>query len=134
MGSQVRDISALEGAPLSQLDLTRCSQISDFSVLKTLSSVSDLKVGHTQLKDLSVINGEPLRLLDIAGLSITDLSPLAGMNLQSLNLSKTPVKDLTPIVGMPLTRLSPPPKDQLTTDSLKLIEQLQKQGCSITWE
>ena len=63
-----------------------------------------------------------------------DVTPLKGMPLQSLNFAGTKVTDLTSLRGMKLREFHPPPKDQLTPDSLKLIEEWRQDGCQVIGE
>jgi hypothetical protein len=39
-----------------------------------------------------------------------------------------PIRDLTPIEGLPLRILSPPTKENLTPESLKILDAFQKAG------
>ncbi|MFC1806671.1 hypothetical protein ACFL09_06815, partial [Planctomycetota bacterium] len=60
--------------------------------------------------------------------------PLRGAPLGRLELPSTAVRDLTPVAGMKLKEFVPPPRKQLTPESLKVIEDLEKQGCQVTWQ
>ena len=55
--------------------------------------------------DLSVLDGLPVKELDLANMEVGDLSPLSDLRLSSLSLRGAPVEDLTPLSGLPLKNL-----------------------------
>jgi Protein kinase domain len=61
--------------------------------------------GHTEIADISALEGMPFAVLNLAGTQIADLAPLHGMPLEALNLERTPVADLAPLAGMRLATL-----------------------------
>jgi hypothetical protein len=67
------------------------------------------------------------------GVGPRDLRPLRGMPLEVLDLRATPGNDLTPLAGMTLKEFWPPPRKQLTAESLKVVEELERQGCKVNW-
>ena len=79
----IHDLSLIKGAPLSELWLVSCPQVSD----------------------LTPIHGMPLEVLNVCFSSVTDLSPLRGMPLTRLFLSGTNITDLSPLEGLPLKDL-----------------------------
>ncbi|MCJ8331485.1 MAG: hypothetical protein MJH11_16100 [Lentisphaeria bacterium] len=113
-GLPLRDISALQGIPLIKLDLF-----------------------HTEIKDLSVLNGMSLKYLNLGSRkptafkggmvysgpaymrpNITDISPLRGMPLERLIIYSSSLKDISSLKGMPLKYLD------LYSPSLKDISSL----------
>jgi internalin A len=60
----------------------------------------------TAVRDLSPMEGLPLRQLFLEETQVADLSPLAGMPLEQLYLSDTQVADLSPLAGMSLKELN----------------------------
>ena len=77
----------------------------DFSVLQG-QPVSVLDLSNTGIADLSSLAGLPLKELKLNGAGATDLSPLRGMPLEHLDLAHMPVTDLSPLRGMKLQWLS----------------------------
>jgi hypothetical protein len=84
----VRDLSPLQGMPLTSLEL-----------------------GETRVQDLSPLKGMPMTHLDLCNTRVQDLSPLKGMPLTQLHLIGCGgVKDLSPLEGMKLTDIHLPPE------------------------
>jgi eukaryotic-like serine/threonine-protein kinase len=105
---EVTLLDALEGMPLTELDLTRCDGVQDLSPLRGMPLSSLCLQGCNKVRDLLPLRGMPLSALDLGGcIAVNDLSPLQGMRLTSLNFAVCPlVRDLTPLQGMRLTSLS----------------------------
>jgi serine/threonine protein kinase len=106
-GAQVRDLSPLQGMPLSELYLNACHQVRDLTPLEGMKLVR-LDLGACDaVRDLTPLHGMPLTSLSLWGCgSVRDLTPLEGLKLTSLNLAHCKlVRDITPLVGMPLTFL-----------------------------
>ena len=84
-GNGIRDLSALAGAPLENLD-----------------------IGNNAVTDLSPLRGCPLKTLTVNSSPIRDLEPLRGLPLEGLNIDNcTALKDFTPLLELPqLKRLS----------------------------
>jgi tetratricopeptide (TPR) repeat protein len=61
--------------------------------------------GHSEIADISALEGMPFAVLSLAGTQVADLAPLHGMPLESLNLERTPVAELAPLAGMHLISL-----------------------------
>jgi internalin A len=90
---------------LQQLDLSECSQLSDFSLLANLTSLQELHLsGCSQLSDFSPLaNLTSLQGLNLSGCSqLSDLSPLANLtSLQGLNLYECRrLSDLLPLANL----------------------------------
>ncbi|HUT35828.1 MAG TPA: tetratricopeptide repeat protein, partial [Planctomycetota bacterium] len=150
---KISDISPLKGMPLAELAI-QSRGVTDLSPLAGMSlarlsvkgtSVTDLRPlrgmplwhlrcsGCSALKDLNALRGLPLKELFCENTGVTNLEPLRGMPLLKLVAFGTGVKDLTPLAGLKLKEFSPPSKRQLTAESLKVVEELEKQGCKINW-
>lgn len=99
------DISALEGVPLTSLDLS-ATAVADIAPLKGMP-LAELKIGETSVTDISPLQGMPLRVLYLpAGAPIRSLAPLAGAPLEHLNARSVQIDDLSPLAGMPLRSLT----------------------------
>ena len=87
---QVRDLTPLQGMPLTRLNLDGCP-----------------------LRDLTPLKGMPLTTLYLSGcFQVSDLTPLHGMPLTKLDLSGCDqVRDLTPLEAMNLTEVLFTPKN-----------------------
>jgi Flp pilus assembly protein TadD len=158
-GTFVTDLSPLKGMPLRRLVCWQSMghrRVRDLGPLTGLP-IEELNVQGTYVTDISPLRGMPLKALDCSGsfesgvsdlgplsgmrleslkareTSVTDLTPLKGMPLQMLDLAKSKAADLRPLAGMTLKEFWPPAKKQLTPESLKVVEELEKQGCKINW-
>ena len=120
-GCPLTDISPLQGMPLHTLDMMQCEGVKNFhpltgAPLKTLSAanttvpdlsfLTDAPLEFLMIQgpftDLSVLQGKPLRHLELLADRLTDLSPLRGLPLESLRIVSCPlVRDLTPLLGLP---------------------------------
>ena len=127
----ISDFGPLKGMPLDSLVL-RGPDLTDLRQLVGLQ-LTKLLVSDARISDISPLKGMPLKELSLWENPIGNLSALAGMRLESVGLGKTNVTDLTPLRGMPLRELRPPAKRQLTAESLKVVEELEKQGCKVHW-
>ncbi|MEM7533224.1 MAG: leucine-rich repeat domain-containing protein [Chloroflexota bacterium] len=78
------------------------TQVSDVSVLASLSNLQHLSLWNTQVNDLSVLAGlTNLQQLDLSNTQVQDISALASlMNLQRLNLSSTQVSSLSALADL----------------------------------
>jgi tetratricopeptide (TPR) repeat protein len=96
-GGKVYSLDALQGMPLTSLDLT-AMDVPDLSPLQGMK----LKVFAVTgvYTDLSPLVGMPLREVRVGSARVSDLSPLKGMELSKLDIVGTAVKDLEPIRGM----------------------------------
>lgn len=129
--TRIRDLTPLQGMQLRELDLTYAPfGISDLEPLRgmALEKLNISKLPSSVFRDLSVLEGMPLRWLDASGqrglldisslagmplkwlrlvgcLSLRDISPLKGMELEYLSLRVTAVTDISPLKGMKLEHL-----------------------------
>ncbi len=78
--------------------------LGDLSVLQG-QRISVLSLAGTDITDLRPIAGLPLKELNLQGTKVTDLSPLHGMPLEILDFRRCPVTDFSPLKGMKLRRL-----------------------------
>ncbi|MEO1999245.1 MAG: leucine-rich repeat domain-containing protein [Planctomycetaceae bacterium] len=101
--SGVKDISALAGLGLRELDLGGVP-VSNIDVLKDMP-LENLILEDTQVADLSILRGMPLQELMLQNTKVSDLEPLAGMKLSKLNLMNTPVSDIEIVKTFPLNTL-----------------------------
>jgi hypothetical protein len=87
-----------------ELDLSG-SEISDLTLLYGMP-LKALNISDTPVTDLSpLMHMHGLNKLDISGTYVSDLAPLAELPLTSLNLSLTPVSDLEPLANTPIQNL-----------------------------
>jgi Leucine-rich repeat (LRR) protein len=74
----------------------------------------DADFERTGIRGLKLLQGAPISMLRIGGTQVTDLSPLRDMSLTHLAIYNTQVADIGPLQGMPLVQLhasSTPVKD-----------------------
>jgi serine/threonine protein kinase/Leucine-rich repeat (LRR) protein len=103
--TKIIDLAPLSGMNLGSLDLTGCSQITNFAPLRDFHSLTSLRVSRTKIEHLSPLRGLPLDELQLDGTTIYELSALRGLKLTRLSLRDTRASDLAPLSGMPLTFL-----------------------------
>ena len=104
--TQVRDLAALQGMPLSNLNLSGCSQLTSIEPLADLP-LKTLNLSRTPLSDFTPLQKLPtLEELDLAGTEVSDLKPLAVLALKKLSLHRCPVIDVTPLQNLPLEELN----------------------------
>ncbi len=103
-GRQIRDLSALQGLPLSRLHLAG-TPIRDLETLAGMPLI-ELRLGGCKgVETIAPLRDAPLAILDLAGTAVTDLSPLKGMPLRELTLDCLPVRDLASLQGLALEYL-----------------------------
>lgn len=101
-GTQVSDLTLLSTlTSLQELNLLG-TQVSDLSPLKNLTSLETLTLSGTQTHDLKPLgNLTNLNRLFLSLAPVRDLTPLSTLtNLGLLNLNRTPVSDLTPLKSL----------------------------------
>ncbi|MCE9614725.1 MAG: protein kinase [Lentisphaerae bacterium] len=101
--SGVTDLEPLRGMPLATLDLAR-GHVADLAPLAG-APLRELRLEATPVRDLTPLRGAPLRYLDIGHTAVTDLTPLQGMPLEELHMNCTHVWNLAPLAGLPLRRI-----------------------------
>ena len=72
------------------------------------ASLSDLNIflAETSLKDISALEGMPLKSIDLGTTTVSDISVLKGMPLEVVWLYRTNVSNITVLEGMSLKQLS----------------------------
>ena len=125
-GTSVKDLRPVLGSPIENLELEG-TPFTEFHFL-TNFALRNLNLGHTRLKDLSVLASLtglgylrlndspvsdlrplsllPLRDLRLNGTQVSDLEPLSAMRLDRLEIEATKVTDLRPLEGKDIRRLS----------------------------
>ena len=109
VGLWVRETAVTDLAPLRSSTLGKSlrelrlwkNKVTDFSPIATCTKLEIFDTADTQLADLSILKGMPLRALHISRTLVTDISVLAGMPLESLHVNGTPIDDLSPLVHCP---------------------------------
>jgi Leucine-rich repeat (LRR) protein len=99
-GSEIGDLTALNGMPLKSLSLER-THLTDLRPIKD-APLAELDLTDTGVRDLSPLRGMPLRILAAAHCPIEDIEPIAAAPLEELNLIATSVRDLAPLRGKKL--------------------------------
>ena len=67
-------------------------------------------LSNSEVKDISALQGIPLRLLNLSNTKVSEITAVIGMPLKELFLDKTLVVDLSPLKGLPLRILTFPPE------------------------
>ncbi len=103
--TNIADLRPLTEMPLGTLSLSNCKQITDFTPLGKLRSLTKLTLNSTKISDLTTLVDLPLADLDLQDTETFNISSLRGMKLTRLSLRDTRVSDLSPLAGMPLAEL-----------------------------
>jgi Leucine-rich repeat (LRR) protein len=101
-GSDVNDLSPLEGlTALTNLDL-KSTDVSDLGPLRGLTALARLIVFGTSVSDVSPLKSlTALSQLNLSDTQVIDLTPMAGLTaLGELLLNDTHVSDLSPLAGL----------------------------------
>jgi Leucine-rich repeat (LRR) protein len=101
----VRDISCLKGMALTRITIRKCP-LADLSPLKDMTTLEELQLWGTEVKDLLPLRGLKIRRLELASTRVADIRLLSGMPLEVLDISDTTIKDISAIKGMPLNTLN----------------------------
>lgn len=93
---ELNNLTKLDRAMISSLEITDLCKLKDLILLKRLS------LSRNNLKNLNCIeNFKNLTYLEIIGNDITDLSPLIKMDsLKRLVIRDTPIEDISPLAKM----------------------------------
>ena len=104
--TEVRDLFPLEGMPLRELNLNSSHAV-DYKPLAGLPLYSLMLQGASfGNKDLALLRGRPIEVLNLANTRVTNLSPLEGMPIEDLTLNGTRVVDFRPLAGLHLNILN----------------------------
>ena len=126
-------LEPLRGLQLTQLMILLEGQSIELDPLRDVS-LRALNLRVTRVSGLAPLMGARLKSFSWRSPHDADLSPLKGSPLEWIDLYQSSITDLTPLEGLALRFLRPPPKEQLTPESLKVIEKLKKGvGCQIQW-
>ena len=99
-GLGVRDISALAGLPLRNLDLSG-NRISDASLISTFTRLWRLVLSDNGLTEIGFLEGlTGLRALDLRGNAIIDIGALSGLSLTSLYLANNGFADVSALSAL----------------------------------
>ncbi|MBI4024240.1 MAG: hypothetical protein HY360_04610 [Verrucomicrobia bacterium] len=103
----IKDLAPLKGMPLKKLCLDQSANIKDLAPLQGMALGELFLGGCPQFgnRDLAMLRGLPLTILNLNGTQVTDLRDLKDMPLTELHLTDLKVKDLSPLKGMKLTAL-----------------------------
>jgi serine/threonine protein kinase len=118
-GTDIADLTSLEGMPLDRLLLDGCEHVTNLGPLRgmplrelSLSYMArdkgvglDFRRKPCPVNDIAALKGMRLEKLNIGGTYVSDLSALKDMSLQDLSFFDTGVTDLSPLQGMPLRKL-----------------------------
>ncbi len=118
-GTDIADLTPLEGMPLDRLSLDGCEHVTNLGPLRgiplrelSLSYMArdkgvglDFRRKPCPVNDITALKGMRLEKLNIGGTYVSDLSALKDMSLQDLSFFDTGVMDLSPLKGMPLRNL-----------------------------
>ncbi len=133
-----RDLSDLSLlSSVTNLQTLNCSfaQISDLSPLSALTNLQVLYFYNTQVIDISSLSVlTNLQLLEFSETQVTDLTPLSGLtNLQDINCSNTQVSDLSPLSALTNLQTLDCSNTQVSDLSpLSYLTNLQTLNCSST--
>ncbi len=125
----IRDLSILEGAPISRLDMMK-TKVSDLRPLRTMK-LHYLQILGSPVTDLSSLRGLPLTFLNIGYTTVSDLSPVEGMPLTGFYVNGSTVTDFTPLakiqtltsILLPMPKPGAPP---LNIEPLRTLPNLQR--------
>jgi hypothetical protein len=101
----VADLTPLRGMPLREEVRLVNTQVRDVGALQG-APIQELWLNNAPVDDISPLAGSPLVSLTVEGTKVHDLTPIRRMpKLERLNIVDSAVTDLTPVAGLPLTRL-----------------------------
>jgi serine/threonine protein kinase/DNA-directed RNA polymerase subunit RPC12/RpoP len=85
--ASLRDIRALDGLPIKQLDLSRCTTLKNIDILANFGLLSSLKLSGTAITSVHPLRSTQLRELWLRGCeNLTNLVPLRECPLQYLDI------------------------------------------------
>ena len=128
----IHDLSLLQGAPLSELWLISCVEVSDLSPIHGMP-LELLNVCFSSVTDLRPLRGMPLTRLFLSGTNVTDLSPLLGLPLTDLYVDRCPgLSDLAPLAEIPTLKNLIVPIQETNVETLRQHPRLQRLGYTLT--
>ena len=126
--SPLKDLRPLRGLPLSALIIDH-TEVEDLSPLQGMK-LEWLNATSSPLSDLSPLRRMSLKKLEVGWTRVQDLSPIDGSALEYLDIRGTAVTSLAPLRGMPLRSLLAPlnPKEHASLiASIKTLETINEQ-------
>ena len=98
----ITDITGVEHAKNARVINFYNNQISDITLLTSLTELPMLWLGHNQISDITPLTGlKQLEELSINSNQISDITPLIGLTqLQILGLSGNPILDYSPLITL----------------------------------
>jgi hypothetical protein len=97
------DIAIAEAALRARLrSYTQQPGWSNARVKRLEDGTFSIDLAGLALGDLSLLQGQPISVLDFHTTNLADLRPLSGLRLKSLKINNTLVSDLSPLKEMPL--------------------------------
>jgi serine/threonine protein kinase/Leucine-rich repeat (LRR) protein len=132
----IRDISILEGAPISRLAIAS-TKVSDLRPLRTMKLTS-LDLWDTPVSDLSPLRGLPLTSINLGATNVTDLSPLEGMPLTTFYADRAPFTDYAPLAQCPTLKIMQLPRPMpgappLNLEPLRSLPNLERISFQFEW-
>lgn len=125
-GLELKDLSFVRGTEINELHLRGTSlatplnlyglplvvlqldgfDLEDLSALKNLTSLRELHLAGTKIKDVTQLTRKRLEILDLSDTEVADLTPLAKAPLVELNVSRcAELNSLQPVLKPSLKRL-----------------------------
>ena len=120
----LKDLSAFEGARLSQLTITKCRDVRDLSPLRDLP-LTVLRISHAAVDDLEPIANCKLRELWMAGTRVSDLNPLRGMPMARIFMDQcSQLSDVSPLMDLASLEEIVLPENATGVEDLKRLPKL----------
>jgi hypothetical protein len=102
----IRSCKGLESLPITYLNASNCTQLSDISALKGLP-LQTLYLNRTIIQDLAPVAGTPLTELNLSGAAVSSLTALASCPIRQLTLVDMPgLKSIAPLASLPLVEVT----------------------------
>lgn len=100
----LRDVKALQGMPLTHLDLS-------YTAVEDLSPLDGVRVRHADLSgipatDFAVMRSWDLNAIWLHDTEFVDFSVFKEMALEDLHVARVPARDFAPLAGLPLKRVT----------------------------
>jgi internalin A len=109
--------------PLRKLDLHN-TRVADLAPLAKCRELKNLRISSTPVRNLAPLAGLPLEALIAGGSNVTDISVLSGMPLRHVHLDHTPVTDLRPLLSCPTLRWLTVPTNAKDVGQLRSLKGL----------
>lgn len=118
-GVPIESLEAVKGMPLRRLNLSRTGNIGPNLGNGAWSAgmpLEDVRLAYQDLSGpgLAPFTKPSLRILDLAGCSLTDFSPIARTSVEDLRLTYSAIRDLSPLASNKFVQLNIAACTQLT--------------------